>query len=74
MACGGTGDVLCGVVAALLAQGLPPGAAARLGVYVHGLAGDMAAAEKTQRAMMARDLIDALPSAWRRLEAGAPAP
>ncbi|MFP4499812.1 MAG: NAD(P)H-hydrate dehydratase [Candidatus Hydrogenedentota bacterium] len=74
MASGGTGDVLCGVVASLLAQGLAPDAAARLGVYVHGLAGDYAAAEKTQRAMMARDLLDSLPTAWRQLEAEAPVP
>jgi ADP-dependent NAD(P)H-hydrate dehydratase / NAD(P)H-hydrate epimerase len=74
MASGGTGDVLCGVTAALLAQGLAPDAAARLAVYVHGLAGDHAAAAQGQRAMMARDLIAALPAAWQQLDAGAPAP
>jgi hydroxyethylthiazole kinase-like uncharacterized protein yjeF len=43
MASGGMGDVLTGVIAALLAQGLPPFAAAQAGVYLHGLAGDLAA-------------------------------
>jgi ADP-dependent NAD(P)H-hydrate dehydratase / NAD(P)H-hydrate epimerase len=44
MGTGGTGDVLAGVIGALLAQGLEPLAAARLGVYVHGRAGDLVAA------------------------------
>ncbi len=68
MATGGTGDVLSGLIGGLLAQGMAPFDAAALGVFVHGLAGDLAAAEKTQRAMVASDLTAALPSAWRLLE------
>jgi len=68
MATGGTGDVLSGLLAALLAQSLPALDAARLGVYLHGLAGDLAAAEKTEHGMIAGDLIEKLPAAWRYLE------
>jgi NAD(P)H-hydrate epimerase len=68
MATGGTGDVLTGILGGLLAQGLRPIDAARLGVYAHGLAGDLAAAEKTERGMIAGDVIDKLPAAWRYLE------
>ena len=42
--------------------------AARLGVFVHGLAGDIAAAAKTERGMIAGDVIEAMPLAWRQLE------
>ena len=63
MATGGTGDVLTGIVAALLAQGLAPWEAARLGAYVHGLAGDMAAEAMGQISLVATDLIDFLPPA-----------
>ena len=72
MATGGTGDILTGVLVALLCQGLAPFEAAQLGVYVHGLAGDMAAAELGQVSMIARDLLDFLPAAFKRL-AGTPA-
>jgi ADP-dependent NAD(P)H-hydrate dehydratase len=65
MATGGTGDVLTGVVAALLAQGLEPFAAARLGAWVHGLAGDAAATELGQISMTARDLLDRLHVGFR---------
>jgi NAD(P)H-hydrate epimerase len=65
MATGGTGDVLSGVVGALLAQGLPPASAARLGVWVHGRAGDSAAADLGQTSMTARDLLDRLPVGFR---------
>lgn len=68
MATGGTGDVLTGVITGLLCQGLSPFDAARLGVHVHGLAGDLAAAELGQVAMIASDLIDYLPEAFRGLE------
>jgi ADP-dependent NAD(P)H-hydrate dehydratase len=64
MATGGSGDVLTGVITALLCQGQPPLAAARLGVHVHGLAGDLAAAQMGQVGMIARDLIDFLPKAF----------
>jgi ADP-dependent NAD(P)H-hydrate dehydratase / NAD(P)H-hydrate epimerase len=68
LATGGTGDVLTGLVGGLLAQGMNSFDAACLGVYLHGLAGDIASREKTQRGMIARDVIDAVPAAWRELE------
>jgi hydroxyethylthiazole kinase-like uncharacterized protein yjeF len=71
MATGGTGDVLTGIVAALLAQKLPALDAARLGVYLHGLAGDAAVAAGGFRGRAAADLIEALGAAFERLaEAG----
>lgn len=68
LAKGGTGDVLAGLIGGLAAQGLPLRDAAVLGVYVHGLAGDCAGAVKTQRGMVAMDVVHALPDAWRYLE------
>jgi ADP-dependent NAD(P)H-hydrate dehydratase len=65
MATGGTGDVLTGIITALLCQGLAPFDAARLGVHVHGLAGDLAAEELGQVSMIASDLIHYLPKAFR---------
>ncbi|MBN8904297.1 MAG: NAD(P)H-hydrate dehydratase, partial [Rhodospirillales bacterium] len=69
MATGGSGDVLTGVVAALLAQGLAPFDAAMLAAWVHGRAGDLAAAALGQTGLTAADLPDALPAAFRELEA-----
>ena len=63
MASGGMGDALVGVMVALLCQGLSPYDAARLGVYVHGLAGDLAAGEIGPVGIVATDLIDRLPRA-----------
>jgi ADP-dependent NAD(P)H-hydrate dehydratase len=65
MATAGTGDVLTGVVAALLAQGVPPFDAARLAVWVHGRAGDAAAHDLGQVSMTARDLLDRLHVGFR---------
>jgi ADP-dependent NAD(P)H-hydrate dehydratase len=67
MATGGTGDCLTGVIVALLAQGLSPWEAARLGTHIHGLAGDLAAAELGQVSMIASDLVDYLPAAFCEL-------
>jgi len=67
MASGGVGDVLSGVLGALLAQGLAPGAAARLGVLLHALAGDIVAAEGDPASLIATDLVQALPAAFRWL-------
>ena len=64
MATGGTGDVLTGVIAALLAQKLPPFEAAQLGVFIHGLAGDIARDQNGEIGMIAGDLVDALPDAF----------
>lgn len=67
MATGGTGDVLTGVIAALACQGLSPYDAARLGAYVHGLSGDLAAAQLGQVPLVASDLVRFLPQAFRQL-------
>lgn len=69
MATAGSGDVLTGIITALLAQGLDCFQAARLGVYIHGLAGDLAALHKSKWGLIASDLIDYLPEAFLRLEA-----
>ena len=63
MATAGTGDVLTGMIAGLMAQGLSPWDAARAAVYLHGLAGDLAAAEMGQAGMIAGDLLDRIPKA-----------
>jgi ADP-dependent NAD(P)H-hydrate dehydratase / NAD(P)H-hydrate epimerase len=60
MATGGSGDVLTGVIAGLLAQGMVASEAAKLGVYIHGLAGDVAAKEKSEYSLMASDIIEGL--------------
>lgn len=67
MAKGGSGDVLCGILTGLLAQGLDTEAAVKLGVYLHGLAGDMAAAEVGEVPLLARDILARLPRALARL-------
>lgn len=65
MASGGSGDVLSGVIAAFLAQGFGPENACCWGVYLHGLAGDLAARTLGEYAMTAADIIDHLPQALR---------
>ncbi|MEJ2253531.1 MAG: NAD(P)H-hydrate dehydratase [Nitrospirota bacterium] len=70
LAKGGTGDVLTGMVAALLGQGLSPLEAAVLGVYAHGLAGEIAACEKDMRSVLATDVADAVPGVFGRLTEG----
>jgi hydroxyethylthiazole kinase-like uncharacterized protein yjeF len=67
MASGGTGDVLTGTIGALLAQGLVPYDAARLGVYLHGLAGEVVRERIGDAGLLAGDLPDALPIGRRRL-------
>ena len=68
MATGGTGDVLTGIVAALMAQRFQPFAAARLAAWVHGRAGDIAACAMGEISMTARDLLDALPTAFCQIQ------
>ena len=63
MATGGSGDVLTGLITALICQGLAAFEAAQLGVYLHGLAGDLAADKLGQVGMIASDLIQFLPAA-----------
>jgi NAD(P)H-hydrate epimerase len=72
MAKGGSGDVLTGIVGALLARGLDPVAALEAGCYVHGLAGDLAAAERGEIAMIAGDIVEKLPAALQALAGQAP--
>ena len=67
LASGGTGDVLAGAIGALLAQGLAPFDAARLGVYLHGAAGDAGRERFGDAGMLASDLPDGLASARKRL-------
>jgi len=69
MATAGTGDVLTGVVVALLAQRLAPFAAARLAAWVHGCAGDLAADDLGEISMTAGDLLARLSDAWRAVTA-----
>ena len=68
MASGGSGDVLTGMIAGLLGQKLSLFDAARLGVYLHGLAGDLAAQERGQIGLIASDLLDRIPLAIRRYQ------
>lgn len=67
MATAGTGDVLTGVIAALLAQKLPSYDAALLGVYLHAIAGEEAAKEKGAFSVISSDLIERLPKAFLKL-------
>jgi ADP-dependent NAD(P)H-hydrate dehydratase len=67
MATGGSGDVLSGVIAALLAQKMPAFEAAQLGVFVHGLAGDIARDHHGEIGMIAGDIVDSLPDAFVHL-------
>lgn len=69
MATGGTGDVLSGIVAAWLAQGLAPVEAAALSAYVHGAAGDIAARDLGMVSMTAGDLVERLPAAYLSIAA-----
>jgi NAD(P)H-hydrate epimerase len=71
MATGGAGDVLTGVIAALLGQRMSPLEAAILGVYLHGLAGDFASEELGRLCMTAVDLVEYLPEALSEHEMSA---
>jgi len=68
MATAGTGDVLTGVIAALLAQRMSPVEASMLGVFLHGLAGDAVAEEKGQHSLVASDIIRKIPAVFRSLK------
>lgn len=80
---GGSGDVLSGIIGALLAQGMTGPAAAALGTYLHGAAADElvsawesgpAASRRSRRSLLPGDVVEAIPAAIGRLEAGAPPP
>lgn len=68
MATAGSGDVLAGLITGLLAQGYDAPTAARVGVMVHGRAGDICRAELSRRGMIAGDIMRCVPYAWRELE------
>lgn len=68
MATVGSGDVLSGIISGLWAQGMEAGAAALAGVFLHGLAGNIARAKLGQRSLVAQDLIDFLPQAFDEVE------
>lgn len=67
MATAGSGDVLTGIIAGLLARGHSQPEACMLGMYLHGLAGDLAARDKGEESLMATDITDCLPKAFARL-------
>ena len=67
LAKGGSGDVLAGIIAALLAQGYAPFTAAAIGTYLHGLAADIAVADMFANSLTARDVIAAIPTALQQL-------
>ena len=72
LASAGTGDVLAGTIAGLLAQGMPPFEAAACGVYLHGLAAEEIGEELGDRGMLASELLPALPRAIRTVLHGKP--
>jgi NAD(P)H-hydrate epimerase len=74
MATGGSGDVLGGLIAALIGQGLEAFAAAQLGVYLHGLAGDLARDELGEVSLIASDLVSYLPRAFQAHDRSRPRP
>jgi NAD(P)H-hydrate epimerase len=67
MATAGSGDVLTGILLSLLSQGYTPENAAILGVYLHGLAGDLAAEEMCYESIIASDIIKNLAKAFKKL-------
>lgn len=70
MATGGSGDVLTGIILALLAQGYESVDAARMAAYMHGLAGDLAVAVFGETALVAGDIVNYLPKAWLSFKKG----
>ena len=74
MATAGCGDVLTGIILSLLAQGYTSADASILGVYLHALSGDIAAEQLCEESLIASDIIDTLPQAFRRMKSPPPAP
>jgi NAD(P)H-hydrate epimerase len=68
MATAGSGDVLTGIILGLLARQYTPDVAVRLGVYLHGLAGDLASAELGEESLIASDIINYLPQAFLKIQ------
>jgi hydroxyethylthiazole kinase-like uncharacterized protein yjeF len=69
LATAGSGDVLAGMIGGLIAQGVTPYEAAKAAVYLHGLAGNLAAEAKTEAGVIASDIIESIPPALKSLEA-----
>lgn len=67
MATAGSGDVLTGIILSLLSQGYSSLHAAQIGVYIHGLAGDLAKEELGEDALIAGDIVSFLPKAWKKI-------
>ncbi len=67
MATAGSGDVLSGIIVSLLAQQYTPEEAVVVGTFLHGLAGDIAAVEKGENALIASDIIECIPKAYKEL-------
>jgi len=67
MASGGAGDVLTGIIASFIGQGIEPFTAASMGVYIHGLAGDIAKKEKGETSLIASDILFALPVVFKKI-------
>jgi NAD(P)H-hydrate epimerase len=67
MATAGSGDVLSGIIVSLLAQQYDPESAALLSVYLHGLAGDLAAKEWGEHSLIATDILGKIPEAYHTL-------
>jgi NAD(P)H-hydrate epimerase len=70
MASGGSGDVLTGMVGALLARGMEPLGALQAAVYLHGLAGDLAREERGEEGLIAGDVLEAIPAAILEVQRG----
>ncbi len=68
MAKGGSGDVLSGIIASFMAQGVSAFESACMGVYIHGLAGDIASEKLTKVSMLPRDIVSFLPDAFKKIE------
>lgn len=68
MASAGSGDVLSGIIAALVGQAVPALEAAQIAVWAHGMAGDLATETLTQLSVTANDMIDFLPRAWQKIQ------
>jgi NAD(P)H-hydrate repair Nnr-like enzyme with NAD(P)H-hydrate dehydratase domain len=68
MATAGSGDVLTGIILSLLSQGYAPGEASVLGVFIHGMAGDLAVSEQSPESLIASDIINNIGNAFNKIK------